>query len=86
LAAAVARAPHLRADQRVRVSVEDGQVVMRRIADTGVSLEQRCSSAARRTACSRCFAPHGRPAAVSFVPGIGCSRPLSLTLVYDASR
>jgi antitoxin MazE len=41
LPAAVARAAHLRADQRVRVSVEDGQVVIRPVADTAISLEQR---------------------------------------------
>ena len=41
LPAAVARAAHLRADQRVRVSVEEGQVVIRPIADTAISLEQR---------------------------------------------
>ena len=39
LPAAVARAAHLRADQRVRVSVEDGQVVIR--PDPGITLEQR---------------------------------------------
>ena len=41
LPAAVARAAHLRADQRVRVSVEDGQVVIRPVADTAITLEQR---------------------------------------------
>jgi antitoxin MazE len=41
LPAAVARAAHLRVDQRVRVSVEEGQVVIRPLADTAVSLEQR---------------------------------------------
>jgi antitoxin MazE len=41
LPAAVARAAHLRADQRVRLSVEAGQVVIRPIADTALSLEQR---------------------------------------------
>ena len=41
LPAAVARAAHLRVDQRVRVSVEDGQVVIRPVADTAITLEQR---------------------------------------------
>jgi antitoxin MazE len=41
LPAGVARAAHLRADQRVRVSVEAGQVVIRPVADTALSLEQR---------------------------------------------
>jgi len=41
LPAAVARAAHLRAHQRVRVSVEEGQVVIRPVADTAISLEQR---------------------------------------------
>lgn len=41
LPAAVARAAHLRADQRVRVSVEEGVVVIRPVADTAISLEQR---------------------------------------------
>jgi len=41
LPAAVARAAHLRVDQRVRVSVEEGQVVIRPLADTAISLEQR---------------------------------------------
>jgi antitoxin MazE len=41
LPAAVARAAHLRADQRVRLSVEEGQVVIRPVADAAPSLEQR---------------------------------------------
>lgn len=41
LPAAVARAAHLRADQRVRVSVEEGVVVIRPVADAAISLEQR---------------------------------------------
>lgn len=41
LPAAVARAAHLHADQRVRISVEDGQVVIRPVADVPLSLEQR---------------------------------------------
>jgi antitoxin MazE len=41
LPAAVARAAHLRVDQRVRVSVEKGQVVIRPLADIALSLEQR---------------------------------------------
>ena len=41
LPAAVARAAHLHADQRVRVSVEDGTVVIRAIGEAPLSLEQR---------------------------------------------
>jgi antitoxin MazE len=41
LPAAVAREAHLRVDQRVRVSVEGGQVVITPVADTPVTLEQR---------------------------------------------
>ncbi len=41
LPAAVARAAHLHADQRVRISVEDGLVVIRPVADVPLGLEQR---------------------------------------------
>ena len=41
LPAAVAREAHLRVDQRVRVSVEGGQVVITPVADTPATLEQR---------------------------------------------
>lgn len=41
LPAAVARAAHLSVDQRVRVSVEDGQVVITPVTDTAPTLEQR---------------------------------------------
>lgn len=41
LPAAVARAAHLHADQRVRVSVEDGRVVISPIVDMPLTLEQR---------------------------------------------
>lgn len=42
LPVAVARAAHLRADQRVRVSVEDGGVVIRPVvAEHELTLEQR---------------------------------------------
>lgn len=41
LPAAVARAAHLHADQRVRVAVEDGRVVISPLADTPPTLEQR---------------------------------------------
>lgn len=41
LPAAVAREAHLHADQRVRVSVEDGRVVITPLADAPLSLEQR---------------------------------------------
>jgi antitoxin MazE len=41
LPAAVAREAHLHADQRVRVSVEDGRVVITPLAEPPLSLEQR---------------------------------------------
>lgn len=39
--AAVARAAHLHADQRVRLSVEEGKVVITPLPDTAPTLEQR---------------------------------------------
>ncbi len=41
LPAAVARAAHLRADQRVRVAVEQGRVIITPVEDAPVTLEQR---------------------------------------------
>ena len=41
LPAAVARAAHLRADQRVRVSVEDGHIVIYLADESSRTLEQR---------------------------------------------
>ena len=41
LPASVARAAHLHVDQRVRVSVENGQVVITPITDVHLTLEQR---------------------------------------------
>lgn len=41
LPAAVAREAHLRADQRVRVSVEDGRVVISPLTGTVATLEER---------------------------------------------
>lgn len=41
LPAAVARAAHLHADQRVRVSVEDGLIVIRPADESALTLEQR---------------------------------------------
>lgn len=41
LPAAVARAAHLHADQRVRVSVEDGRVVISPLDEAQLTLEQR---------------------------------------------
>jgi len=41
LPAAVAREAHLRVDQRVRVSVEGGQVLITPIGDAPLTLEQR---------------------------------------------
>ncbi len=41
LPAAVARDAHLRVDQRVRVSVEGGQVVITPVTDAPLTLEQR---------------------------------------------
>lgn len=39
--AAVAKAAHLRADQRVRVSVEEGRVIITPLADAEATLVQR---------------------------------------------
>ena len=44
LPAAVAREAHLQADQRVRVSVEDGQVVITPVEDSPTTLEQRLAA------------------------------------------
>jgi antitoxin MazE len=44
LPAAVARAAHLRADQRVRVSVEGDQIVITPMTDVHLSLEQRLAA------------------------------------------
>lgn len=44
LPAAVARAAHLRADQRVRVLVEEGRVIITPVMDELPSLEQRLAS------------------------------------------
>lgn len=41
LPAAIARSAHLHADQRVRVSVEDGRVVITPVDGAPLSLEQR---------------------------------------------
>ncbi|MCD6707452.1 MAG: PbsX family transcriptional regulator [Thiobacillus sp.] len=41
LPAAVARAAHLQADQRVRVSVEDGHIVIHPADESALTLEQR---------------------------------------------
>ena len=41
LPAAVARAAHLRADQRVRISVEDGHIVIYLADESSLTLEQR---------------------------------------------
>lgn len=41
LPAAVARAAHLRADQRVRVSVENGVIVIHPADESSLTLEQR---------------------------------------------
>lgn len=41
LPAAVAREAHLHADQRVRISVEGGQVVITPLAEAALTLEQR---------------------------------------------
>jgi antitoxin MazE len=41
LPAAVAKAAHLHADQRVRVSVEEGRVVIVPVGDAPLSLDQR---------------------------------------------
>ncbi len=41
LPAAIVRAAHLRADQRVSVAVEDGRVVVAPVEDAPLTLEQR---------------------------------------------
>jgi antitoxin MazE len=41
LPAAVARAAHLRVDQRVRIEVEDGRVIITPLLDSPLTLEQR---------------------------------------------
>ena len=41
LPVAVARAAHLHVDQRVRISVEDGTIVIRPVEDVSLTLEQR---------------------------------------------
>ncbi|MHB8679692.1 MAG: AbrB/MazE/SpoVT family DNA-binding domain-containing protein [Rudaea sp.] len=41
LPAAIARAAHLRADQRVSIAVEDGRVVVTPMDDAPLTLEQR---------------------------------------------
>lgn len=41
LPAAVAKAAHLHADQRVRLTVEDGRVVITPVAAPAITLEQR---------------------------------------------
>jgi antitoxin MazE len=41
LPAAVARAAHLRADQRVRIEVEDCRVIITPLPDSPLTLEQR---------------------------------------------
>ncbi|MBX3689808.1 AbrB/MazE/SpoVT family DNA-binding domain-containing protein [Dokdonella sp.] len=41
LPSAIARAAHLRADQRVSIAVEDGRVVVTPIEDAPLTLEQR---------------------------------------------
>lgn len=57
LPAAVAREAHLHADQRVRVSVEEGRVIITPVDDALLSLEQRLA----------CFDParHGGEVMVS---------------------
>lgn len=44
LPVAVARAAHLRADQRVRISVEGDQVLITPLTDVHLSLEQRLAA------------------------------------------
>ena len=43
LPAAIAREAHLRVDQRVRISVKSGQVVIAPVTDVHFTLEQRLS-------------------------------------------
>lgn len=64
LPAAVARAAHLHADQRVRISVENDRVIITPVTDVPLSLEQRLA----------CFDParHGGELMVS--PAVGAER------------
>ena len=64
LPAAVARAAHLHADQRVRISVENDRVIITPVTDAPLSLEQRLA----------CFDPvrHGGELMVS--QAIGAER------------
>lgn len=41
LPSAIARAAHLRADQRVSIAVEDGRVIVTPMEDVSLTLEQR---------------------------------------------
>lgn len=64
LPGAVSRAAHLKVDQRVSISVENGTVVIRPITDTDFTLEQRLAQ----------FDParHGRE--VMQAPPVGAER------------
>jgi antitoxin MazE len=64
LPAAVAKAAHLQADQRVRVSVEEGRVVITPVAGGALSLEQRLAR----------FDPARHAGEAMQIPAIGAER------------
>jgi antitoxin MazE len=64
LPASVAREAHLHIDQRVRISVEGGQVVITPVIDTPLTLEQRLA----------CFDPARHGGEVMTSKAIGAER------------
>ena len=64
LPAAVARAAHLHVDQRVRVSVEEGRVVITPVAGSELSLEERLAR----------FDPSRHAGEVMATPPLGAER------------
>jgi antitoxin MazE len=66
LPAAIAREAHLHVDQRVRISVENDQVIIRAIGDVSPTLEQRLA----------CFDPARHGGEVMAASEAGWSRVL----------
>jgi antitoxin MazE len=64
LPAAVARAAHLDADQQVRITVEDGRVVITPLAREALSLEERLAR----------FDPQRHGGEVMATPAVGAER------------
>lgn len=64
LPAAVARAAHLHADQRVRISVENDRVVITPVIDAPLTLEQRLA----------CFDPARHGGELMVGPAIGAEQ------------